>query len=262
MLLCLVFLYFIYMYIKDYVFKRILESICISSFTALVVGVINILIERNDFEEAYKELLQKNLPFLYDLNKRGLIFFGKDFPLDKDEYKNDFLLSNQIVLIMNDGQRFINSHIDLFRKRFSKKEKKSVFIFLNPDQEDSISVLTRKNGHDDIPDYYVRKIKDFSDELRKYGNEYVTHEINVGYHNYFTTMGVLLTDNYAMISLYRISPGKVDVPNLVFKKNSDDLSEYEKIKTDVNKVVEQAKTTSNMLKIENKNFRDNNGNNN
>lgn len=239
-IICFIVLYCSYTYLNVSVIKLMIESISISIITAMLVSLVSFLIEKNDFEEAYKELVQKNLPFLFNLNNRGLVFFGNDFPLEEEIYKKDFLESKEITLIMNDGKKFVTNHIDLFKKRFTENQKSTNFIFLNPLQKDSISVLTRKNGHEKAPEYYVDKIKNYSDELKEYLKEFKNHKIYVGYHNFFTTMGILLTDNYAMISLYRISPGKDVVPNLVFEKNGRELSEYNKIKEDVARVLQQS----------------------
>ena len=54
-------------------------------------------------------------------------------------------------------------------------------------------------------------------------------------------MAVILMDDYAMISLYRISPGQDEVPHLVFKKNEYDNCDYEKIIKDVERLLKYGK---------------------
>ena len=54
---------------------------------------------------------------------------------------------------MNDGKLFITNNITLFKRRLKESDKTTRFIFMNPDSEDSISVLTRNNGHSDNPSY-------------------------------------------------------------------------------------------------------------
>ena len=104
---------------------------------------------------------------------------------------------------MNDGKRFFANNIELFRKRFNQSYKTTRFILLDPDAADSISVLTRKNDHEG--DYYINKINDFIKELKK---ESINrdHKLEIYTQNLYTTMAVILMDDYAMISLYRISP--------------------------------------------------------
>ena len=228
-------LYFSYK-ISDRFLQQFVISLLISILTALIVNFITYLIAKNDYKEAYKELVGNNIPFLYKLNNKGLVDFDKVFPLEIDIYRKDFLESKEVTLVMNDGKLFITNNITLFKRRLKEKDKTTRFIFINPDSEDSISVLTRKNDHSDDPSYYKDKIKEFSQEIEKYEKD-PTHKVEVLYHNYFTTMGILLTDSYAMISLYRISPGKDTVPNLIFKKNDEEECEFCRIKDDIQRII-------------------------
>ena len=239
MLIDVVFIYFSYK-IKDTITQTIVNSLCISVFTALIVSLITYLLNKNDYEDAYRELVGINIPFLYKLNDKGLVEFDKTFPLEKEDYKKDFLKSKEVVLVMNDGKRFVSNNITLFKQRLNENNKTTRFIFMNPESSDSISVLTRKNGHSDVPSYYEDKIKTFSCELENYEKS-PSHTVDVLYQDYFTTMGILLTDSYAMISLYRISPGKDDVPNLIFKKNDNGDCEFNKIKADVQRIMSASK---------------------
>ena len=50
-------------------------------------------------------------------------------------------------------------------------------------------------------------------------------------------MPVVFTDKYAMVSLYRISPGKGDVPHFIFEKSQSDNCEYKKIYKDIEKLI-------------------------
>ena len=223
--------------IKTQIVLEIVKTISISGFTAFLLSLITQIISKNDFEIQLKDLMEKDLPLLNNLSERGLVGYEKSFPLENDIYMKDFLNSKVVTLVMNDGKRFISNNIDVFRERFSENGKETRFIFLNPDCKDSISVLTRKNGHEG--DYYINKIKEYRKDLQKFEDEYPYHKIKVLYQNYFTTMGILLTDNYAMISLYRISPGQDIVPNLIFKKNQSEINEYKKIYDDVNRLSDE-----------------------
>lgn len=46
---------------------------------------------------------------------------------------------------------------------FNKIKKKTNIILLDYNQKDTMDVLTRKNGHNLTPDYYVDKIKEVMD---------------------------------------------------------------------------------------------------
>jgi len=123
----------------------------------------------------------------------------------------------------------------LFRSRFNHKNKTTNIVLLDPKANDSISVLTRKNGHQG--DYYKNKINDFIYELIAEQKKYGAHRIKVYVHKLYTTMAVVLTDKYAMVSLYRISPGKDDVPHFTFGKKQLDNCEYNKINEDIKKLI-------------------------
>lgn len=234
-LVIIVCLYFSYK-ISDRFLQQFVISLLISILTALIVNFITYLIGRNDYKEAYKELVGNNIPFLYKLKNKGLVDFDKVFPLEKDVYRKDFLESKEVILVMNDGRLFTTNNITLFRQRLKEKNKTTRFIFMNPNLDDSISVWCRKNRHNNNLSYYRDKIAGFLQEIKKYEKD-PTHKVDVLYHDYFTTMGILLTDSYAMISLYRISPGKDAVPHLIFKKNDEEECEFCRIKDDVQKII-------------------------
>ena len=76
-------LYFSYK-ISDRFLQQFVISLLISMLTALIVNFITYLIAKNDYKEAYKELVGNNIPFLYKLNNKGLVDFDKVFPLEID----------------------------------------------------------------------------------------------------------------------------------------------------------------------------------
>lgn len=239
MLIDVVFIYFSYK-IKDTITQTIVNSLCISVFTALIVSLITYLLNKNDYEDAYRELVGINIPFLYKLNDKGLVEFDKTFPLEKEDYKKDFLKSKEVVLVMNDGNRFVSNNITLFKQRLNENNKTTRFIFMNPESSNPVSVWAKKHGHDANISYYGNKIETFSYKLKEYEKS-PSHILDVLCHDYFTTMGIVLTDSYAMISLYRISPGTDDVPHLIFKKNDNDGCEFNKIKADVQRIMSASK---------------------
>lgn len=231
-------LYITYNYIQDPIAIEICKSIAYSIITAALFTIIISIFERNHFEETLRTLLEKNLPFLDRLEKKGLEGFESGFPLKNDTYEENFIESETVTVVMNDGKRFFANNVELFRKRFNQSYKTTRFILLDPDAADSISVLTRKNDHEG--DYYINKINDFIKELKKESiNRY--HKLEIYTQNLYTTMAVILMDDYAMISLYRISPGQDEVPHLVFKKNEYDNCDYEKIRKDAERLLKYGK---------------------
>lgn len=54
----------------------------------------------------------------------------------------------------------------------------------------------------------------------------------------YNTLAIIVTDDYAMISLFRVSSDKDIVPHMVFSKNG---IEYEKMRNDVMKVCAESR---------------------
>ena len=135
---------------------------------------------------------------------------------------------------MNDGKSFIGNNSYIFKRRFKLPNKETNFILLDPTSE-FIPLLNKKNGKQD-PAYYQRKLLDVIKEILMDFEVVEGHVVNIYVHKMFNTMSVLSFDDVAMISLYRLSPGKSIVPHIEFK-NVGENSEYSEIIEDVNKLV-------------------------
>ncbi|MBY8059295.1 hypothetical protein KW465_06715 [Vibrio fluvialis] len=230
-------LYVSSVHVTDPIFSEIGKAISISIITAAFFTIVINVFQKNYFEEKLSEVLEHHVPFMNRLNKVGITSFERSFPLQSDDYEASFIESDTVTLVFNDGKRFYQNNITLFRKRFAKKGKTTRFIFMDPNAEDSIAVLTRKNGHKGS--YYSDKIKQFIEALKEETSK-EEHNVEIYVHDLFTTMSVILTDQYAMFSLYRIAPGQEAVPHITVQKNSSDLCEYEKISKDVDKLVKHS----------------------
>lgn len=202
-------LYFSYSFTKNPLYQGVFNSLGATLITAAFFTIIINIFQKNHFEDKLTDILENKLPFI-----------------DREK----------IDLVFNDGIRFYDNNIELFRKRFKKSKKETNFILMNPESMDSMSVLTRKNNHNKEPDYYKIKINRFIDRLKEEIKTYPEHTVNIYVHDLFNTMSIILLDNYAMISLYRISLGKDTVPHIVFEKNGIQGSEYNKIYNDVKKL--------------------------
>jgi hypothetical protein len=235
----IVILYFNNKYNHDELFLPMLNLIATSIITSALFSIIMNIFSKNYFENELQKLISKEIPFMFRLSQKGLVEYEELFPLKKDIYENDFIKSKSITIVMNDAKKFYSNNITLFRSRFSQKNKITNIILLDPESKDSISVLTRKNSHEGS--YYKDKINSFIDELLNEQKNYKTHKIKVCVHNLYTTMAVVLTDKYAMVSLYRISPGKDDVPHFIFEKNQVNDCEYKKIYDDIKRLLSHSK---------------------
>lgn len=214
-------------------FPKIGESIGVSIITlAIFTFGVNIL-QKNFLENKISDIIENKNPLMSKLYKVGLTEWNDEFNLKNNDIKNAFIHDKEITLVFNDGQRFFRNNIELFKERFSKKLITNMII-MDPDCTDSLSVLTRKNGYEDKPDYYFNKINNFIDEVYKEGHKFKDHKIRIYTHNLFNTMSVIVLNKYIMFSLYRISPGKTSVPHITIEKTNDnENSEYIKIKSDI-----------------------------
>lgn len=141
---------------------------------------------------------------------------------------------------MNDAKAFISSHTILLKERMNVKKRNTTFVLQDYNTPDIMSALTRKNGHIEDEDYYKRKIQSVIKyhlvPLKEECDN--TSEFSAFLNTNYNTLAIILTDNYAMVSIYRIAPGKSRVPHFVFKKGN---KEYNDTYSDVIKIVENAK---------------------
>lgn len=229
MLISVVILFINERWVADEFLHSLLLAIAISAMTTGIFSIFNVIIEN---------LSDNRFSVLKKCDEYGLVDILTKFPLNDETIKKDFLHSKDVIIVMNDGKNFISANSALFNQRLDIKDKITNFILLNYEENDLMNVLTRKNGHMDTPNYYSDKIKNvISYELKKRERS-KEHILNVYLNSNYNTMAMILTDNYAMISLFRISSGKDEVPHMIFKKGG---SEYEKISGDINRVIKEAK---------------------
>lgn len=168
----------------------------------------------------------------------GLEGIYSNFPLNNEIIKNDFINTKNLYIVMNDAKAFISSNITLIEQRVKAVDCTTTFILQDYQQQDIMNALTRKNGHKN--GYYENKIKEVIEYHLK---QLITikdsnHNINLYLNNNYNTLSIILTDEYAIISIYRIALGKTEVPHFLFKKNG---KEYINIKNDIEKILERAK---------------------
>ena len=114
----------------------------------------------------------------------------------------------------------LSSDVLLLEERIAKREASTTFILQDYSADDTMSALTRKNGHDENPDYYVNKIKDLIEYHIKdlFKRRDKSHNIALFLNKNYNTLAIILTDHYALVSTYRIAPGKTRVPHFVFQQ--------------------------------------------
>lgn len=184
------------------------------------------------------EIARQNFSALKYCQEYGLIGIYKGFPLEDENIRKEFINSKNFYLVMNDGKNFISNNKELFEERIKIKSHATNIIIQDYNQKDIMTALTQKNGHEG--DYYKDKIMNLINydikNLRSKCND--KHNFSLYLNPNYNTLAILLTDNYAMISIYRIASGKNQVPHFVFKKDS---IEYNYIEQDVKNVIQISK---------------------
>lgn len=181
------------------------------------------------------EIAEGYFKVIKNCHEYGLYGIYENFPLKDEEILRDFVNSKSLYIVMNDSKAFISGNIQLFKKRVEIAENKTYFILQDYNRSDIMEALERKNGHE--KGYYTNKIRDVIkydiENLKKDKNE--SHEIISILNQNYNTLSIVLSDNYAMVSIYRVSSGKNAVPHFVFAKGA---SEFEFVKKDVDKLIE------------------------
>lgn len=249
-------LFFNERWVKDDFIYNLLMTMAISGLTTGLYSIMSAVIERKNMAEILQsekqeitEILESEKQGVMDIlqscfyianrcQKYGLKDIDKQFPLENEKIKSDFIESETVYILMNDGKSFFSSQGELLKKRYSEDGKETNIVLLNYEQEDTMSVLTRKNGHDNKPDYYKDKIKEVIDYHLRKVEKSDTHLLNIYLNSNYNTLAMIVTDNYAMISLFRVSSGKDEVPHLIFDKSG---AEYERIRNDVIKVCKKSR---------------------
>lgn len=190
----------------------IILTIGVTLSTNVLAAYISDKYKNNDLND----IAAKNFVVLKSCQDYGLINIQKEFPLDGEEIQNDFVDSKNVYIIMNDAKRFISDNTLLIEKRLKKKKNSTTLILQDLNQTDVI-------------DYHIKDLKKKCDNTHKF-----LFYLNPNYN----TLAILLTDNYAMYSIYRIAPGKTEVPHFIFKNG---CSEYDLVKRDVEKIIQMSK---------------------
>jgi len=159
-------------------------------------------------------------------------------PIDTDEYKKNLLNSYKLIVVMNDGKTFLRNYYSVLESRMHKKGL-TEFILLNPNSQ-FVEFLSKRNEKE-TKDYYKSKIRDVIKNLKEISqNKKKEHEFSIYIHDGFHPYAVVMCDDKAMVSMYRLSPGKHEVLHFLFEYVGRDC-EYEKIKQDIENLKKRAK---------------------
>lgn len=181
------------------------------------------------------DAMQENFPVLKSCHTYGLIGIAcANFPLSEAPYRNDFINSERVIIVMNDAKHFLsdNNNNLLLQERLKATDKETIFILLDNKNQWLMSTLAKRNGHGDDENYYVRKISAVIKQIEKLNSEAEehNHKVRLFLYDNFNTLAMILTDNYVMESTYRLAPEKTSVPHFIFEKGG---KEYYYAKQDI-----------------------------
>lgn len=238
-LISLFILFFNESIVKD--FSNVIYVLLLTIGVTLATNSIAVFISDRFKDNELCEIARQNFSVLRYCQEYGLTGIYIDFPLNDENFKNEIINSKNFYLVMNDGKNFISNHKELLEKRLEIKNHSTHIIIQDYNREDIMSTLTRKNGHRD--DYYKDKIKHLIDydikNLKLKCN--AKHNFSLHLNSNYNTLAIILTDNYAMISIYRIASGKNQVPHFIFERGG---TEYDYIKKDVMEAMKNSLATT------------------
>ncbi|MGN1115518.1 MAG: hypothetical protein ACI4TH_03010 [Candidatus Ornithomonoglobus sp.] len=214
-------------YLSNY---KLLQSFFLTlGITAIVSGIVNIFSSRLTVSNV-QNIIEEKMQALKDCREYGLVAISENFSLTDEKIRESFMNSKKVCIIMSDAKNFISDNLDLFAQRIKKENKETIFIIHDYNESTLMNVLTKKNKHQG--DYYINKIKEVIQyhlkEFAKKKND--SHILKVYLNSNFTTLAILLMDDYAIYSIYRVSSGKTKVPHYIFEKNT---KEYNYVSNDV-----------------------------
>ncbi len=230
---------FVILFINEHFFKsvdNVLYNIVLTiSITLLTTAIFSFI--SNLFTNDIDTIAENNFSVLKCCHNTGLIGIFDAFPLTCDEIKNDFISSKEVYIVMNDAKAFISSNMVLINERVKCKSS-TTFVLQNYKQDDIMKALTRKNGHEEEPDYYIKKIEGVINyHISNLHKKNKKHKIKLFLSSNYNTLAIILTDNYAMMSTYRYASEKSKVPHFIFNRNG---SEYTNIKKDIDALLKLA----------------------
>lgn len=218
-----------------------IKSVSLAIFSTGLVMFVYEYIYTTRGEKYFEEIIGKKVPIYLKMKSKGIEDISDSFEIDK--YQDKIVNSKIMTIVMNDGKSFIGHNSYIFKRRFKLANKETNFVLLDP-ESDFIDFLNKKNGKNDSH-YYQRKLLEVIKEILFDFDVAESHSINVYVHKMFNTMSVLRFDDVAMISLYRLSPGKSIVPHIEFR-NIGGESEFVEIVEDVKKLIEISRKVDNL----------------
>ncbi len=205
---------------------RLIETI---ASTLMVAGTIGLLFQSIALNEIMA-IIERHFTIFKGINEVGL---NEIHANDGDfSFEQMLLYSHHLIIVINDGRRWVGRHSDLLRKRMMTPNYKTTFIFQHP-QSDMIKILANKTDHPIV--YIQEKIEGTVKELHSFQRD-KTHELKTYGHHFYNVYALFLSDDLAAFTPYYIAPGRYNVPIFAFHKKGCD-SHYQMLHQDAHNLV-------------------------
>jgi hypothetical protein len=219
--------------------KPLLTNLGSTIMVAATVGLLFESLTRREMMHLMNETklsIAKQIRTLQSLEDLGLI----DAVLDSNTYsfKNLILTSRELIVVMNDGRSWVGRNIDFLQNRMLLPNHKTTFIFQHPESVMCAEVLPKK--FEQSSSFVQEKIRETVRELKSYQRA-DSHELQILGHFLFNSYSMFLTDEYAVMVPYYISPGRNTVPLLFFERRGQS-SQYQKFYNDMQQLIRRSQS--------------------
>ncbi|WP_031492574.1 hypothetical protein [Succinivibrio dextrinosolvens] len=213
-------------------YQNILASLGIS----LIVSGVTIFLYRVIKKETDYKI--DNLILANKIRSYGLVSIDEKFLISEKtvfgnyDVREDFINSKNVTLVFNDGKFFFTTIQNELNIRINKGPGyKTTIVILNNNNKLLMDMLSQKNGRPE--GHYIEKINtlkkcDFVDWKNKANKSGSTLEIY--FKNTYNSVAEILTDNYAMYSIFYNSAMKDQVHHFLFNKYGNG---YQFVKKDI-----------------------------
>lgn len=219
--------------------KPLLTNIGSTIMVAATVGLLFESLTRREMMRLMNETklsIAKQVRTLQSLEDLGLIDAVNDsyaYP-----FKNLILTSQELTVVMNDGRSWVGRNIDSLQNRLLLPNHKTTFIFQHPESIMCTEVLPKK--FEQSSNFVQEKVRETVRELASYQRA-DSHALQILGHFLFNSYSMFLTDEYAVMVPYYISPGRNTVPLLFFERRGQ-TSQYQKFYNDMQQLIKHSQS--------------------
>lgn len=114
------------------------------SVSLLASAISSGLLSKLQASNSVEEVAHQEFSVLKCCTQYGLAGIYDTVPFDEDKFKDDFLRSKAVHIVMNDSKHFVSCNIELFNRRLTKKNSSTTFILQNYKRDDIMTILAQK----------------------------------------------------------------------------------------------------------------------